>query len=66
MIVKYEDVLKAWDEQKPQGRSGGKSWWLAIRKAISKQIPVKPRIETTKEVPRTHNYGRLLYMLKFG
>lgn len=58
----YTKILEAWEEQKPQGRRGGKMWWLAIKVAIMKQIPVKPRIETTKEVPRTHNYGRLLYM----
>lgn len=61
MIVDYKDILKAWDEQKPLGRKGGKSFWLAIKTAIEKQIPVKPRIETTKEVPITHNLGRLLY-----
>ena len=29
--------------------------------AISKQIPKEPKIKTTKEVPVTHNLGRLLY-----
>ncbi len=28
--------------------------------ALEKQIPIKPRVETTKEVPTTHNLGRLL------
>ena len=61
MVIDYRDTLKAWDEQKPTGRRGGKSFWLAIKTAIEKQIPQKPRIETTKEVPITHNLGRLLY-----
>lgn len=61
MKIDYKDISKAWDSQKPLGRSGGKTFWLAIKTAIEKQIPVKPRIETTKEVPKTHNYGRLLY-----
>ena len=41
MTVDYKDVAKAWDEQKPSGRSGGKSFWLAVRIAIEKQIPRK-------------------------
>lgn len=62
MVLDYREVSKLWDEQKPiGGRSGGKSFWLAIKRAIEKQIPQKPRIETTKEVPKTHNLGRLLY-----
>lgn len=42
MTVDYKEIAKAWDEQKPSGRSGGKSFWLAIRTAIEKQIPKKP------------------------
>lgn len=61
MIIDYRDVSKVWDKQKPLGRSGGKSFWLAIKTAIEKQIPQKPIIETTKEVPTTHRLGRLLY-----
>lgn len=61
MEIDYRDVSDMWDEQKPTGRRGGKTLWCAIKTAIDKQIPIKPRIETTKEVPRTHNYGRLLY-----
>lgn len=61
MKIDYAKISKVWDEQKPIGRSVGKSFWLAIKTAIEKQIPVRPRIETTKEVPITHNYGRLLY-----
>nr|UWG78516.1 MAG: hypothetical protein [Bacteriophage sp.]DAV58974.1 MAG TPA: Transcription factor S-II (TFIIS) [Bacteriophage sp.] len=62
MVLDYREISKAWDEQKPiGGRSGGKSFWLAIKIAIEKQIPQKPRIETTKEVPKTNNLGRLLY-----
>lgn len=60
MVVDYRDITKVWDEQKPIRRSGGKSFWLAIKTAIEKQIPQKPKIETTKEVPITHNLGRLL------
>lgn len=61
MKIDYAEILKAWDEQKPLGRRGGKTFWLAIKTAIEKQIPVRPRIETTKEVPITHNMGRMLY-----
>ena len=61
MMVDYERIRAEWDKQKPLGRSSGKSFWSAIKTAIDKQIPVRPRIETTKEVPHTHNYGRLLY-----
>jgi hypothetical protein len=59
----YKEISKAWDNQRPPtgSRGGGKTFWLAIKSAIEKQIPVKPRIVTTKEVPHTHNYGRLLY-----
>lgn len=60
-MLDYRDVSKMWDEQKPIGRKGGKMLWLSIKEAIEKQIPKKPRIETTKEVPLTHNFGRLLY-----
>lgn len=60
-MIDYTDVANEWDKQKPLGRSQGKALWEAIRTAIDKQIPVSPRIETTKEVPRTHTYGRLLY-----
>lgn len=41
MTVDYKDVAKAWDSQKPSGRSNGKSFWLAVRIAIEKQIPKK-------------------------
>ena len=61
MVLDYRDIAKAWDEQKPIGRRDGKAFWLAIKTAIEKQIPQKPRIESTKEVPITHNLGRLLY-----
>ena len=61
MSIDYKAIIKAWDSQKPQGRSGGKMFWLAIKTAIEKQIPLKPKIETTKEVPITHNLGRTLY-----
>ena len=30
--------------------------------ALEKQIPQKPRIKTTKEVPITHNLGRFIYL----
>lgn len=59
MVIDYKDILKAWDSQKPV--RSGKAFWLAIRTAIEKQIPQKPRIETTKDRPITHNLGRLLY-----
>ena len=42
MAVDYKGIAKALDNQKPIGRSGGKSFWLAIRTAIEKQIPKKP------------------------
>lgn len=42
MTVDYKEIAKVWDEQKPSGRSGGKSFWLAIRTAIEKQIAKKP------------------------
>jgi len=42
MTVDYKEIAEAWDGQKPYGRSGGKSFWLAIRVAIEKQIPKKP------------------------
>ena len=61
MNFDYKKISEAWELQKPQGRSGGKTFWLAIKTAIEKQIPVRPRIETTKEVPFTHRLGRLLY-----
>lgn len=60
-MVDYRDILKAWNEQKPTGRRGGKMFWLSIQEAIEKQILKKPRIKTTKEIPTTHNWGRLLY-----
>ncbi len=41
MTVDYKDIAKAWDSQKPSGRSNGKSFWLAVRIAIEKQIPKK-------------------------
>lgn len=41
MTVDYKDVAKAWDSQKPSGRSNGKTFWLAVRVAIEKQIPKK-------------------------
>lgn len=41
MTVDYKEISEAWDSQKPYGRSGGKSFWLAIRVAIEKQIPKK-------------------------
>lgn len=41
MTVDYKDISKAWDSQKPSGRSNGKSFWLAVRVAIEKQIPKK-------------------------
>lgn len=41
MTVDYKDVAKVWDSQKPSGRSNGKSFWLAVRIAIEKQIPKK-------------------------
>lgn len=49
MTVDYKDIAKAWDSQKPSGRSDGKSFWLAVRVAIEKQIPKKPRFYA-------HNY----------
>ena len=58
MVIDYKDILKAWDSQKPV--RNGKAFWLAIKAAIEKQIPMKPQIVTTKEVPTTHNLGRLL------
>ncbi len=30
----YKDISKALDSQKPLGRSGGKTFWLAIKTAI--------------------------------
>lgn len=42
MTVDYKDIAKAWDSQKPSGRSNGKTFWLAVRVAIEKQIPKKP------------------------
>ena len=53
---KYRLILKT-----GIGRSGINNEGSLIMDAVRKQIPIKPRIETTKEVPRTHNYGRLLY-----
>lgn len=41
MTVDYKDIAKAWDSQKPSGRSNGKSFWFAVRVAIEKQIPKK-------------------------
>ena len=41
MTVDYKYVAKAWDSQKPSGRSNGKTFWLAVRVAIEKQIPKK-------------------------
>lgn len=41
MTIDYKDVAKAWDSQKPSERSNGKSFWLAVRVAIEKQIPKK-------------------------
>lgn len=48
MNFDYKKISEAWETQKPQGRSGGKTFWLAIKTAIEKQIPIRPRIETTK------------------
>ena len=48
MKVDYKKIAKAWDEQKPSGRSGGKSFWLAIRTAIEKQIQKKPIDQSKK------------------
>lgn len=48
MTVDYKEIAKAWDEQKPSGRSGGKSFWLAIRTAIEKQIPKKPSLNNRR------------------
>lgn len=53
---KYKLILKM-----GIGRSGISNEGSMIMDAVRKQIPIKPRIETTKEVPRTHNLGRLLY-----
>lgn len=61
MNTDYTEISKVWDNNKPSGRSGGKSFWQAVKTAIEKQIPMKPKIETTKEIPTTHNLGRLLY-----
>lgn len=42
MTVDYKDIVKAWDSQKPSGRSNGKSFWFAVKVAVEKQIPKKP------------------------
>lgn len=47
--IDYKKVLEAWMDVKPV--RGGKTYWLAIRNAIMKQIPVKTIIKTNdKEV----------------
>lgn len=61
MVFFYEEILKIWETKKPQGRANGKTFWLAIKNAIEKQISIRPKIVTTKEVPYTHRLGRLLY-----
>lgn len=63
MNIDYAEISKSWDSNKPKtgGRGGGKTFWLAIKTAVEKQIPQKPKNRTTKEVPITHNLGRLLY-----
>lgn len=42
MKIDYAVISKAWDDYKPIGRRGGKSFWLAIKTAIEKQIPKEP------------------------
>lgn len=43
MIVDYKEVSEFLDKIKPTGRRNGKFLWLAIKYAVEKQIPYKPK-----------------------
>lgn len=62
--MEYTNTIEILEKEKAYmqahaGREQVKAFDIAI-KSVKKHIPIKPRIETTKDVPKTHNYGRLL------
>ena len=40
--IDYKEISEIWNKSRPTGRQGGKSVWLAIKRAIEKQVPKKP------------------------
>ena len=67
-IAKEKETIKTLEDAVVSGKTGSLRRWAKdmienstiIIEALEKQLPKKPIIKSEKEVPRTHNLGRLL------
>ena len=67
-IAKEKETIKTLEDAVVNGKTGSLRRWAKdtienstiIIEALEKQLPKKPIIKSEKEVPHTHNLGRLL------